>query len=210
MSSFAPVFARSRARFAPSAIVAARSAGSATRLVAADEDEPLERRLVLRVRSSSAPGRRCRAAGRRRPRAPAPSCGSESSRSQAIVPPTRSVAPATAAAAVRTVSASSSSAGPSPTRTIRLRRLLRVEDGRPRRPSPATSSSSAIARRAPSERRRLPECRSGPTGTARTSASGEPSCWRLRPASGPRCYPTGFLRWPPKGLHNFRPVFTFS
>ena len=50
VSSFAPVFARSRARFAPSAISGGPLRGLGDALVAADEDEPLERVIRLRVR----------------------------------------------------------------------------------------------------------------------------------------------------------------
>ena len=55
MSSFAPVFARSRARLAASAIVAARARLLDEILFSADEHEALERRLVLRL-ALPAPG----------------------------------------------------------------------------------------------------------------------------------------------------------
>ena len=49
VSSFAPVFARSRARLAASAIVAARAVCSTRSSSPPDEHESLERRLVLRL-----------------------------------------------------------------------------------------------------------------------------------------------------------------
>ena len=142
--------------------------------------------VSLRARSSSAPGRRSREAGRPRPRAPARRCGSESSSSQASVPPTRPVASATAAAAVRTVSASSSSAGPSPTRTTRFEGSLRVEDGRPTGLRPDVSSS-ATGRRRPCRR---PRNALGPTGTR--GRRPPETRLRLRPASGRDAIRQGF------------------
>ena len=113
VSSFGGAFARSRARFAALGDVAARSAAS-TGSSASRRARGARRRARCFASRLPAP-RVVRAEQRapRRPRAPAPraASGSDSSRSQASVPPTRPAASATAAAAVRSASASSRSRG---------------------------------------------------------------------------------------------------